>query len=99
MSLSTTSFDVAFAAANVGLAYVIALPLNEASCRKQSNRYYTMIMKQNRSGCGISHFDFLIPPRSADMVTVTSGSSAICQEAQPVDGYSHEVMLHTVSTS
>ena len=32
MSLSTTSFDVAFAAANVGLAYVIALPLNEASC-------------------------------------------------------------------
>ena len=84
---------------DVGTCWHMQSKYGQKSHRKQSNRYYTMIMKQNRSGCGISHFDFLIPPRSADMVTVTSGSSAICQEAQPVDGYSHEVMLHTVSTS
>ena len=84
---------------DVGTCWNMQSKYCQTSHRKQSNRYYTMIMNQNRSGCGISHFDFLIPPRSADMVTVTSGSSAICQEAQPVDGYSHEVMLHTVSTS
>jgi len=56
MSLSTTSFDVAFAAANVGLAYVIALPLNEASCGAWW-RLDREILGPEKNGHGMQQYD------------------------------------------